>query len=179
MSDVFKCFHIANSAIVKCSIIITLQFVLLKVIYQFFHSFVDVNAATHSAVVTDGELCDASSRDEQCGGSHLCVCDRECTVEEKQTSSEDTKYVNQQKYKDSFDESLVKQQDTTMIEKDIRAKEPSPFPVDEKVDPSQCKGNAIEWQNITADKQCDGAKVVCHGNFCVQSVQGINCYIQQ
>lgn len=79
--------------------------VLFKVIYQFFHSFVDVNTATHSAVVTDGELCDASSIDEQCDGSHLCVCDRECTVEEKQTSSEDRKYVNQQKYKDSFDES--------------------------------------------------------------------------
>ena len=138
-----------------------------------------VNTATHSVVVTDGELCDASSIDEQCDGSHLCVCDRECTVEEKQASSEDRKYVNQQKYEDSFDESLVKQQDTTMIEKDIRAKGLSPFPVDEKVDPSQCKGNAMEWQNITADKQCDGAKVVCHGNFCVQSVQGINCNIQQ
>ena len=65
-----------------------------------------------------------------------------------------------------------------MIEKDIRIKEPSPFPVDEKVDSSQCKGNGMEWQNITADKQCDGAEVVCHGNFCVQSVQGNNCNIQ-
>ena len=133
-----------------------------------------MNTATPSAVVTDGELRDDSSVDEQCDGGHLCVSDREYTVEEKQASFEDRKYLGQQKYKDSFDESLGEQLDTTMMEKDVTAKELSPFSVDERVDPFQCKGNAMEWQNTTADKQCDAAKVECHSNFCVQSVQGIN-----
>ena len=97
---------------------------MLKVIYQFFHSLVDViNTATPSAVVTDGELRDNSSVGEQCDGDHLRASDREYTVEEKQASFEDRKYVGQQKYKDSFDESLDEKLDTTMIEKDITAKE--------------------------------------------------------
>ena len=82
-----------------------------------------MKTATSSAVVTDGELCDNSTVDEQCDGGHFCVSDRECTVEEKQA----WKYVGQLNNKDSSDESLGEWLDTTMMEEDITAKELTPF----------------------------------------------------
>ena len=73
-----------------------------------------MNTATYSAVVTDGELCDDSTVDEQCDSCHFCVSDREYTVEEKQACFEDGKYVGRPNNKDSSDESLGEQLDTTI-----------------------------------------------------------------
>lgn len=46
--------------------------------------------------------------------------------------------------------------------------------MDERLDPSHWKDSLMESQIIAADKQSDGAKVECHSNFCLQSVQGIS-----